>query len=351
MSEHDRPDDAFLDDPAFHALVDARQETIMVQQLARNPIDLPAVTAEIGARILACYEYGPIMGISEPDRFAGKHDMKGGAVLFPHDPLLRDREAVLEGFRLIHRIRDDVRRRSNTLAIFLEEDLFDDDAFAEAMLDVDGWFWNKLPPDKRSRPDFMLRAVRSNQFVFHDIAQECGEHLTREIVTEAVRKNAGMIEHVPDRLLSDDLLTAMLEVPLGGARMPLAALRLQRAHGIPMEQTWANRERTLEAIRQWPANMKVAPGWCLADDECINILANAVRTEPMRLSDLPPLLQCHDTIAYAFAEGLPNQRNAYGWLCDEAKAHPSIVAAVLTLLPDENLYSRLPEHVRRELER
>lgn len=219
------------------------------------------------------------------------------------------------------------------------------------MLDIDGWFWNKLPPTKRSQPDIMARAVRSNQFVFQDIAKECDAHLTHEIVKEAVRRNARMIEHVPDRFLNDDLITAMMEAPFGGAQMPLAALLLERAQGIPMARTWANRERTLQAIAQWPANMKVAPGWCMADQECIGILADAVRQEPMRMSDLPPLLQCHDAIAYAFAEGLPNRRNAYGWLCDAAKAHPSIVTAVVELLPDTDLYQRLPEAVRTRLEK
>lgn len=130
MSEQLGDPTAFLDDPELRAIVDARQDMMMTQSIAREPIALPDVTTEMGARILACYEYGPTLEISEPDRFVGTHDMHGGIVFFPDDPLLRDREVVLAGFRLIQQIRNELRRRSNTLAIFLDEELFDDDAFA-----------------------------------------------------------------------------------------------------------------------------------------------------------------------------------------------------------------------------
>lgn len=343
---------AFLSDPQFLAMVGERQSMIAIQQIGGGKVSLPAVTKEMGAKILAAYHLGDPMEVSEPDRFVGGHDMRGGVIYFPSDPLMENKEMILEAMRLIGRIRDKVKRRTNDISIFFDDDMLRDEEFALALLDADGSQWIVMPDDMQTKPSIMQKAVERSPRMLDFIARDHADLITKEMAETAVKLDGSTIYHVPPRLLSDELLTLAVDAPgLGGAYLPFVAHWMEQEHGIAKATTWSNRERTLKAVRQWPQNLKNAPEEWLKDDECIAVAAEAVRAEAMRAHDLPEALQCDDRIAAAFAEGLPRRRNAYGWLCDGAKEHPTIVAAVLNLLPDDDLFSRLPKHVRDDYER
>jgi hypothetical protein len=249
--------------------------------------------------------------------------------------------------RLIGRIRDKVRRGTNDISLFFDDDLMRDETFALALLEADGSQWIALPRDMQTNPAIMQKAVERSPGMLAFIAREYPLAVTAELAETAVKLDGSAIYHVPVELLTDGLLTIAVDAPgLGGSYLPFVAHWMEKVGGIPAETTWSNRERTLKAVRQWPKILHDAPAGWLADDECIAIAAECVRVEAMRMHDLPESLQCDDAIAAAFAESLPRRRNAYGWLCDKAKAHPVIVDAVIKLLPDEDLYARLPSDVR-----
>lgn len=203
MSE--TPIDAFLSDETFLRMVDARQQMIAVQKLGKEPISLPAVTTEIGAKIVAFYELGTPMEISEPGRFVGKHDMLGGILYYPHDPLLQNREIVLAGFRLVRDMQEIRWRLSRSLSLFLAEELFDDNQFTLDMLAADAKTWITLPKDRQQRPDIMLAAIRAEPIMFQMIAGKYPHAITPEIAREAVTRDTSNIHEVPAVLRTDEL--------------------------------------------------------------------------------------------------------------------------------------------------